>query len=94
MHDRGRLNNAQVNVGDDKKGQKVWEVCGKVGNTTGRLVLEITCAETIQGRYVKVFIPGVALTLCEVQVLGNPGKFDKPYLSVVQMRECWVILVS
>ena len=66
-----RLSNAQVNIGNDPYG-KNSPMCGKVGDTTGKRVLEITCTPPLQGRYVNVSVPR-ALVLCEVEVFGGPA---------------------
>ena len=67
-----RLSNAQVNIGNDPDG-KGNLLCGQVGDTTNKSVLEFKCTPPIQGRYVKVSIPGTILTLCEVEVFSDSG---------------------
>ena len=67
-----RLSNAQVTIGyaADGKGNAV---CGNAGVTTGKWKIEVNCAKKLEGRYVTVTVPNNALTLCEVEVMGDPS---------------------
>ena len=47
-------------------------ICGVVETAQGRRILDITCKRPMVGRFVTVWIPGGALTLCEVKVMAVP----------------------
>ena len=72
---QGRLSGAEITVGWGSDGVKN-QLCGSYGSTNGVPKIEITCHSELVGRYVHVRIPGgnVALTLCEVEVLGENCK--------------------
>lgn len=71
-----RLNNVKVAVGDDPAGASS-NICGQVANMKDVPVTVVHCPEPLIGRYVRVSLPVGLLTLCEVQVMGNPvGKIS------------------
>jgi len=70
-----RLNHVQVRVGGANQSSKSTDhanICGVVENAQGRRKLDITCKRPMVGRFVTVWIPGGALTLCEVKVMAVP----------------------
>ncbi|XP_075208838.1 uncharacterized protein LOC142316938 [Anomaloglossus baeobatrachus] len=65
-----RLMGAEVRIGDSPN--NVNPVCGRVTNVTSATLS--FCCNDMEGRYVSVVIPGRTeyLTLCEVEVYGEP----------------------
>jgi len=65
-----RLNNVYVTVGNDPNGFGN-KVCGRIGNVTEVIKVDVLCGGILFGRYVHIRIPGQQyLTICEVEVIG------------------------
>ena len=61
----------RVSVGESTDAEKN-AFCRKYGKAKGKQVLYINCITPLLGRYVTVTIPSHdALTLCEVEVMGE-----------------------
>ncbi|XP_069813077.1 uncharacterized protein [Dendropsophus ebraccatus] len=65
-----RLMGAEIRIGNDPNNNNT--VCGKVTNVTNANLS--FCCDGMEGQYISVVIPGraEALTLCEVEVYGDP----------------------
>ena len=72
-----RLNNVQVKVGMKPDGK--GHVCGGIKVAKDKRFLEVICKQAIIGRYVTVYNTASVLSLCEVEVMGEPYQAKSKY---------------